>query len=135
MIKEFRRRFFFLSNFYEEFDGKTLEHRFQAAKADNWDDFLRVMNAPTPSEAKRLGRKVSLRHDWEWIKDQIMYGLIVVKFTDPDLRELLLDTGEQYLQEGNSWGDTYWGVSLTTGLGENKLGKILMRHRAELQKD
>ncbi len=37
------------------------------------------------------------------------------------------------LQEGNRWGDTFWGVDLRTGKGENKLGKILMRVRKELK--
>jgi len=133
MIREFRRRYHFLSNFYVEWDGRTLEHRFQAAKTTNWDDFEKIMSSSTASKAKARGRKIELREDWEDVKDKIMYGLVVTKFTDPFLRELLLETGTHHLQEGNSWNDTYWGVDLTTGRGENKLGKILMQHRAELR--
>ncbi len=48
-----------------------------------------------------------------------------------DLREKLLATGDRKLVEGNTWGDTFWGVC--RGNGKNHLGKILMKIRAELQ--
>lgn len=35
------------------------------------------------------------------------------------------------LVEGNSFGDTFWGVDARTGKGENHLGKILMKVREE----
>ena len=41
--------------------------------------------------------------------------------------------GEEYLEEGNTWHDTYWGVC--NGKGKNKLGKILMQVREELKLD
>lgn len=34
--------------------------------------------------------------------------------------------------EGNTWGDKFWGVC--DGEGENHLGKLLMEVRAELTK-
>ena len=40
-------------------------------------------------------------------------------------------TRDRVLIEGNDWGDTFWGM--TDGEGENHLGKILMRVRAELR--
>lgn len=43
----------------------------------------------------------------------------------------LLETGEAYLEEGNDCGDRVWGVY--QGQGENRLGKILMKVRAELR--
>ena len=43
----------------------------------------------------------------------------------------LLTTGDAKIVEGNTWGDTFWGVC--GGVGENHLGKVLMRIRAELQ--
>ena len=42
----------------------------------------------------------------------------------------LLATGKATLVEGNSWGDTFWGVC--RGKGKNMLGKILMRVRKRL---
>jgi predicted NAD-dependent protein-ADP-ribosyltransferase YbiA (DUF1768 family) len=37
--------------------------------------------------------------------------------------------------EGNSWGDSFWGVSLDTGMGTNHLGRILMDIRDQLYKE
>ena len=56
------------------------------------------------------------------------------KFTqNEDLKWRLIATGDAYLEEGNTWHDTCWGVDAKTGVGENHLGKILMKVRSELQ--
>lgn len=83
------------------------------------------------SNAKRFGRRVQLRPDWEQVKDNIMYEIIKSKFSIKHLREMLLATGEAILIEGNTWNDTYWGMC--RGKGKNMLGKILMRVREELK--
>ena len=54
-----------------------------------------------------------------------------IKFSNPKLRKALLDTGDEYLEEGNTWGDQYWGVC--NGVGKNKLGKLLMKIRQEIK--
>jgi len=51
----------------------------------------------------------------------------------PDLKKKLLETGTAKLIEGNTWHDTFWGVNINTGKGENHLGKILMQVRSELK--
>ena len=137
MIKEFNKRYFFLSNFYErpvEFEGKTYgsnEAAFQAQKAPSYKNRFIVL---PPNEAKALGRALPLRKDWEKVKDDIMYRICLAKFTqNPDLAKRLLDTGDEILEEGNTWHDTYWGVDLKTGEGKNVLGSILMRVRNELR--
>jgi predicted NAD-dependent protein-ADP-ribosyltransferase YbiA (DUF1768 family) len=79
---------------------------------------------PTPGEAKKAGRSVHLRTDWEQIKVGLMCGLVSQKFQDPKLKQMLLDTGDQELIEGNYWFDDFWGVH--NGKGKNQLGKILM---------
>jgi ribA/ribD-fused uncharacterized protein len=84
-----------------------------------------------PSQSKKLGRSIDLRKDWEEVKEEIMEYVIRAKFSDPELQDLLLETGQQELVEGNWWKDTYWGVC--NGIGQNKLGKILMKIRDELQ--
>lgn len=137
MIDRFDGGYAFLSNYsaspfridYVLFP--TMEHYFQANKADNQNDYLRIAYAPTPGEAKRLGRKIQLRPDWEKIKDNIMLIGLRKKFADPELRSLLLATGDEELVEGNYWGDTYWGVC--NGVGQNKLGKLLMQVREEIK--
>ena len=137
MIASFEHENCYLSNFYEafvEYKGvlyKNNEAAFQAQKCPSRiNEFI---NLP-PNKAKRLGRKVELRPDWEEVKDQIMYEICKCKFTQhPDLREMLVRTGDQELIEGNYWNDTYWGVC--KGVGQNKLGKILMRIREELKNE
>ena len=85
-----------------------------------------------PSTAKREGRRVTLRPDWEEVKYQVMYEICCAKFTqNRELREILLATGDEYLEEGNTWGDRIWGT--VNGQGNNWLGKILMQVREELK--
>lgn len=134
VIDEFKGRYFFLSNFSESpfvYDGHRFgnaEAAFQAAKCPyRMAEFCNL----NPSEAKRLGRRVHLRPDWESVKDQVMYDVCLCKFTqNPELLDKLFQTGCAELVEGNTWGDKVWGVC--DGVGENRLGKILMKIRGEL---
>lgn len=57
------------------------------------------------------------RPDWEDVKVDIMLGLLRQKFQHPELGAKLLATGDAYLVEGNTWGDTFWGVF--NGKGQN----------------
>ena len=50
--------------------------------------------------------------------------------THPELRKLLIETGEQEIVE-NAPGDYYWGCG-ADGSGRNKLGIILQEIRSEL---
>lgn len=87
-----------------------------------------------PNLAKRKGRNVQLRNDWEEVKEQYMYEIVLAKFKqNRDLKKRLLATGTSELIEGNTWGDVIWGMC--KGQGENKLGKILMRIRNELKSE
>ncbi len=132
-ITRFRDEYDFLSNFYVvdiEYDGivyPSVEHAFQAAKTLDDDERLKISLLDTPTKAKRAGRKVKLRSDWEEVKLDIMKELIVIKFKDPVLKEKLLSTGNATLIEGNTWRDYYWGEC--RGKGQNHLGKILMEVR------
>jgi ribA/ribD-fused uncharacterized protein len=99
----------------------------------NENEILEIRSALTPGKAKRLGRKVTLRANWELIKIDVMLDLVRQKFQDPDLAWMLINTGDAELIEGNHWGDKFWGVC--NGEGENHLGKILMQVRDEILKD
>lgn len=134
-IDSFRGGNFFLSNFYPasvEYNGLTFlnnEAAFQSQKCIGRSNEFCNLN---PSDAKRLGRKVKLRADWEAVKDEIMYDICYAKFSqNSELRTQLLKTGSAELIEGNTWGDKVWGVC--DGEGENRLGKILMRIRNEMR--
>ena len=78
MIKNFEGEYAFLSNFYfspmiiDNVVYTTNEHFFQAMKSLNPKERQSIVLAPTPGKAKRLGRKVSLRKDWEDIKEEVM---------------------------------------------------------------
>lgn len=139
VINSFKNEYFFLSNFSESpitIQGivfPTVEHYFQAMKASSYEEFLLVSNAKTPGEAKKLGRKIHIRSDWDKIKDQIMEYAVFKKFENDPLKSKLLGTLNTELIEGNYWGDEYWGVSVKTNNGLNKLGKILMKVRTHLQ--
>lgn len=136
MINNFKNKYFFLSNFYESpitYNGLTYrnnEAAFQAQKT--LDDKVKKMFIDlTALEAKRKGRRVKLRSDWESVKIQIMYEICAIKFqNNEELGKLLMDTKGQHLEEGNNWGDTFWGT--VNGKGMNNLGKILMNVRLQL---
>ena len=140
LINEFKGKYRFLSNFYKtpvEFEGKlypSAENAFQAAKS--LDDSVREKFVTLePNEAKKLGRQIALRPDWETIKPTIMYQILKAKFSDPKMKQLLLSTNEAILIEGNTWGDTYWGYNIEMGFGSNHLGRLLMRLRMEIKKN
>lgn len=131
-IYGFRGEAFFLSNFFVEKDGLTSEHKFQSAKTYDPAWQRRILDAPTPAKAKYEGRSVPLRQDWEDIKLGVMRLVVQTKFTDPDLRQMLLATGDAQLVEANTWGDRTWGVDEKTGNGQNLLGRLLMETRGLL---
>ncbi|MCD8083009.1 MAG: NADAR family protein [Clostridiales bacterium] len=137
MINRFQDEYYFLSNFYPcemEYNGiryQNSEAAFQAQKCANRSDRMRFSNL-NASEAKKLGRSVSLRPDWEEIKVGVMREVVRAKFRcNPDLKDKLIETSGEYLEEGNTWGDRIWGT--VNGNGANLLGKILMDLREELE--
>jgi hypothetical protein len=96
-------------------------------------DRLRIWRAPTPGDAKRLGRHIDIRADWDDVKLEVMAFLLVQKFRKGTLLASMLEaTGDAYLMEGNHWGDTFWGVC--DGEGNNYLGELLMLIREDNRK-
>lgn len=131
-INRFEGRYFWLSNFSTAGGVKpTLEHQFQARKAVTVEDAIFVMAAGEPGIAKKRGRSIKCRDDWEEIKLDVMHELLVAKFSVEKTRQFLLDTGDAQLIEGNNWGDTYWGRC--NGKGSNFLGQLLMLVRFDLR--
>lgn len=135
VIDKFDGKYRFLSNFLScriEFEGityPTSEHAFQAAKTLYHDERREIAKALTPGKAKRMGQKVALRYDWHLVKLGVMEQILRIKFSHPNLKKLLISTHPAELIEGNTWHDTFWGVC--NGLGENHLGKLLMKIRKE----
>ena len=143
MIIEFEDEYAFLSNFYPSpftHDGITYptnEHFFQAMKTLDIAERKAIAAAETPGKAKRMGRQVKLRPDWEKVKLYYMELGLKLKFKDPELAKKLIETGDEELIEGNWWHDNTWGschcALCSRTVGRNLLGMLLMELRKELQ--
>jgi len=126
----------FLSNFYpsiiypNHIKYPTVEHAFQAQKTMDSTARELIRLCETPGRAKRLGKKVQLRKDWEEVKLNIMLNLLRMKFScqNNELRLKLIETNDAEIIEENYWND--WGIC--KGIGENNLGKLLMKVRNEI---
>ena len=133
----------YLSNFwectlvYKSLSYNSSEHAFMAEKTLDEDLKEWIRSQPSPGKAKREGKKVPLRADWEDVKIQIMYAIVFEKFSQNNrLKALLLSTGNRYLEEGNTWHDCFWGVChcpKCNHTGKNSLGQILMLVRSQLR--
>lgn len=138
-ITRFRGRYRFLSNFSycdlvmnNGMKFKTAEHAYQSFKTKDPSEFQQIKEADTPGQAKRLGRHVNLKDNWEDIRVSVMRDVIAAKFEEgSSLADYLLDTGDEELIEGNNWGDKFWGQ--VDGIGLNFLGKLLMERRVMLK--
>lgn len=119
-----------------KFEGKnflTSEHAFQAAKTLLEEQMNWVAQAETPSEVFKRGRKVTLRPDWEQIKDLVMRHILEAKFTQhPTIQMVLLQTGNAILIE-HTRNDQYW-ADHGDGTGFNRLGIELMFLREKVAK-
>jgi len=148
MIESFRGDNAFLSNFvktgvfFEGAEYPSVEHAFQAAKtlvARLRQPFMVGYGSLNAGQAKREGRKLPLRHDWEAVKVGVMRDCLRSKFEQGSpLAQRLIATGDQILVEGNDWHDNFWGDCRCgartdcAAPGENMLGRLLMRRRREL---
>lgn len=137
-IRSFSGEYEFLSNFYNvavNYKGTygSAEAAYQAQKAASLSDAYEFQKY-NPGKAKRMGRKIKMRPDWEEVKVAFMRDVVFAKFVqNPELADKLIATGDNELIEGNSWRDIFWGRDLETDGGENNLGKILMNLREELK--
>ena len=141
IIDNFRGKYAFLSNFYGcpiNYNGlrfDSVEAAYQAQKSydrESQEDFVGL----GPVESKKLGRAYPIRYDWDNLKVGIMRELLAIKFESPDLGELLMNTGEAILVEGNTWHNNFWGICVCMrlscdGTGKNMLGELLMEIRDE----
>ena len=135
-ILGFNNEFEFLSNFYPasiEYEGiiyPTVEHAYQAAKTMNLTHRSNIAKLKYAGQAKKAGRKLAIRDDWEDVKVSVMEYLLRQKFSYEDLKSKLIATEDRYIEETNHWNDTFWGVC--NGKGQNILGKLLMKIRNEI---
>lgn len=133
-IESFKGEWSFLSNFepcqiiYNGLTFKNVESAYQAEKCLNEKDRLLFIST-TGAEAKKLIKSLPIKHNWDDLKLKVMKDLVKQKFSQQKFEKLLLSTGSRKIVEGNYWKDTYWGVC--NNVGENYLGRILMRIRSD----
>lgn len=139
MITELSGKYRFLSNFwscYILYRGSwypSVENAYQAAKMYRSEDREKFENIKA-SDAKKQGKVLPMRGDWNVVRTDVMYELVLQKFRRyKELANQLDLTGHQEIEEGNWWGDTFWGTC--NGIGENQLGKILMRVREHIRSE
>ena len=140
IINSFSGEYRFLSNFWYAkvslggLEFKSTEAAYVAAKTTDPEIRLKIQALPKPAACKSFGRKIELRADWDEVKLPIMLDLLEQKFAaGTELAAKLLGTGHACLVEGNTWGDTFWGVC--DGEGLNHLGILLMNIRADLRNE
>jgi ribA/ribD-fused uncharacterized protein len=114
----------------------TTEHYFAAMKTLDLEAQEKIRAAKTPGLAKKMGREVDLREDWDAIKFETMLTALRAKFGNyPELREKLVATGDLPIYEDSPY-DHVWGTGRrgAVGNGQNLLGKALMIVREEVKK-
>ena len=140
-IRSFSKEHSFLSNMHIapiRWGGviwPSTEHAYQAAKTSNIEQQEAIRNNPCPKKAKKAGKKVDMRPDWDKLKVDVMRSVCFAKFTQhPELKQKLIDTGNARLVEGNWWHDNFWGTCPEDSEnGQNWLGKILMELREQFR--
>ena len=135
-ISSFTGEYRFLSNFYparvyySDIEFPTSEHAYVASKTTDITVRREIAKIKHPAEAKRFGRIIGIRDDWNKVRLHEMRMILASKFSDQMLMSKLQATSPAYLEEGNNWGDKYWGVC--NGIGQNHLGKLLMAIRDDI---
>jgi ribA/ribD-fused uncharacterized protein len=132
--------FYALNNFSAhaiEFNGKlypTAEHAYQATKCTDEKGKEAIRRARSPMLAKELSH--GLYHpardpEWESKKVAIMEDIFRAKLAQHDeVLTVLKQSGTDEIIEGSPV-DFFWGTG-KDGSGENQLGKLWMKIRAEL---
>ena len=131
---------FMFSNFHpapitlDRIEYATAEAAYQALKTDDRGWRLQVAACASPGAAKRVGRKVPMTPGFDRLA--AMERVLRTKFAPgTDWAATLVDSGAEELIEWNTWHDRFWGrctCHRCAGFGENHLGRLLMRLRAEL---
>lgn len=141
-ITSFRGPYGFLSNFYpapikifkRTFASSEILYQALKAKEDiekTLDIFSEVVD---PAEAKRLGKGLPLKDNWDDIKEDVMSFVVDLKFKQNiALQRRLVYTQPHLLIEGNMWHDNFFGHCFCPKCKDqdhkNILGKILMKKR------
>ena len=154
------RLYFELSNFYrsdliiDDIKYKSVEHYYQSQKfVKTCPDFSNIIiGQTTPGKAFYLAKQIKrnrykwmkdlniiiddhthakIEPEWDHIKVKIMEKALEAKFTNLDLKNILIKTGTKNIYE-DSPRDSFWGLG-TNGEGLNMLGLLLVKLRDKLR--
>ena len=144
-----------LSNFYKrEFtvsgeQYSCVEQFLWSKKATVYKDYhalYRIMTSDSPAQMKKTAKQIKSpsgdESEWLEMMPDVMTIAVHAKFAqNPDLKEVLLNTGDDVIAEANPH-DTKWGCGFgllhpdafkqSKWQGLNELGKILMQVRTDL---
>lgn len=135
----------------KELDNKTLcelkfndmiypsaENAFQSSRFTDFK-MRQKFTYLTPYEAEYRGNRFKTTvNDWELSKINIMRDILTLKFSEPEMKKLLLATGNDNIVIVNHNHEHEWGVCTCQqchNTGENMLGKLLMDLRSEFQEE
>lgn len=113
----------------------TFEHAYHASRIKPGPERDAIKNAKSPMDAWREGQKYKYDpnlavegHD----KDAVTEELFRAKLAQhPDIARVLQESGDRELLKVYP-ADSYWGTG-ENGLGENRMGKLWMKLRKELE--
>ncbi len=151
MIEQFQGEYRWLSNFapvkiiLDGIEYASVEHAYMSAKSNGmvsyildgklyiipWKEYCANSNN-TAGQVKKASKDIELIDGWNEKKYDVMKECIKQKFNQEPYKTKLLET-TTFIQEGNTWGDVFWGVCLKTNEGENHLGKLIMSIRQYLK--
>ena len=116
----------------------SVEHAYQACKYEGKERLKFLAPCGDAKWAKEEGKHAPFNDTWRQKKVAVMEHWLRKKFNIPQMKELLLATGEDELIHEVYWHDTFWGVCSCVkcgGKGENMQGKLTMKIRKELMKN
>ena len=115
----------------------SVEHYYQAMKFyANDERFNNILNLENADDARLITKtpkyKINRRKNFDENKFDIMEKGLYAKFAqNPDVAEMLKQTGDAILIKS---GPVCYKGGFGIGSGENRIGKILMEIRKEIQK-
>jgi len=113
----------------------SVEHAYQAQKTLDENERRSIAALETPGKAKKVGRHLQLREDWQEVKCGIMRDLLMLKFSREPFKLALRMTGEaEIVEDASAWNDRVWGLG-RNGDGQNLLGKCLMEVREAINRE
>ena len=116
----------------------SVEHAYMSEKSHdkNWKELCSKREIKG-TQIKAYSKTIELREDWEEVKLKVMEYCLRKKFNQEPFKSNLLLTGNQNIQEGNTWNDLFWGVDLkqNPNKGENHLGRLIMKIRDEIKEN